>query len=139
MNGDLDARLPVTSEADDIDRVARAVNLMLDEIWRLLDQLKSVGDNIAHDLRTPLAVARAKIERGLERERRRSSELRAAMADALDSARPRRGDHRRALAHFGGGERPRAKAASRTVDLAGGLRRRVRVLRAARPGEVDRP
>ena len=39
---------------------------MLDEIARLLDQLKSVGDNIAHDLRTPLTVARAKLERALE-------------------------------------------------------------------------
>ena len=70
MNGELDSRLPVANEDDDIDKVARAVNLMLDEIARLLDQLKSVGDNIAHDLRTPLAVARAKIERALDNEER---------------------------------------------------------------------
>lgn len=82
MNGDLDARLPETGEADDIEKVARSVNLMLDEIRRLLDQLKSVGDNIAHDLRSPLAVARAKIERGLTR-KSTVEELRAAMADAL--------------------------------------------------------
>ena len=43
---------------------------MLDEIARLLDQLKSAGDNIAHDLRTPLAVARAKLERALDNEER---------------------------------------------------------------------
>lgn len=66
MNGELDSRLPVTNEDGDIDKVARAVNLMLDEIARLLDQLKSAGDSIAHDLRTPLAVARAKIERALD-------------------------------------------------------------------------
>lgn len=83
MNGDLDARLPETGEGDDIDKVARDVNLMLDEIHRLLDQLKSVGDNIAHDLRSPLAVARAKIERGLAR-KSTLEDLRAAMADALD-------------------------------------------------------
>ena len=65
MNGELDSRLPVTNEDRDIDEVARAVNLMLDEIARLVEQLKSAGDNIAHDLRTPLAVARAKIERAL--------------------------------------------------------------------------
>ena len=65
MNGELDSRLPVTNEDRDIDKVARAVNLMLDEIARLVEQLKSAGDNIAHDLRTPLAVARAKIERAL--------------------------------------------------------------------------
>ena len=60
MNGELELRLPVTNEDRDIDKVARAVNLMLDEIARLLQQLKSAGDNIAHDLRTPLAVARAR-------------------------------------------------------------------------------
>ena len=55
---------------------------MLDEIARLLDQLKSVGDNIAHDLRTPLAVARAKIERALNNEAG-IEELREAMEAAL--------------------------------------------------------
>ena len=83
MNGDLTRRLPVKREADDLDRVARSVNLMLDEIWRLLDQLRHIGDDIAHDLRTPLAVARAKIERGLERGST-IGELRAAMAEALN-------------------------------------------------------
>ena len=83
MKGDLKQRLPVMSEVDDLDRVARDVNLMLDEIWRLLDQLRHIGDDIAHDLRTPLAVARAKIERGLERGST-IDELRAAMAEALN-------------------------------------------------------
>jgi signal transduction histidine kinase len=82
MNGELDSRLPTANEGDDIDKVARAVNLMLDEIQRLLDQLKSVGDNIAHDLRTPLAVARARIERALNNETG-IEELHAAMEAAL--------------------------------------------------------
>jgi len=81
-NGDLDSRLPVTHEDGDIDKVARAVNLMLDEIARLLHRLKSVGDNIAHDLRTPLAVARARIGRALHTEAG-IEELRAAMEAAL--------------------------------------------------------
>jgi signal transduction histidine kinase len=67
MNGDLDVRLPLAGE-DDIGKIARAVNLMLDEIARLLSHLKSAGDTIAHDLRTPLAVARAKLERALNSE-----------------------------------------------------------------------
>ena len=82
MNGELDLRLPVTDEDDDIDKMARAVNLMLDEIARLLERLKSVGDNIAHDLRTPLAVARAKIERALDNEAG-IEQLREAMEAAL--------------------------------------------------------
>jgi signal transduction histidine kinase len=82
MNGELDSRLPVTNEDSDIDKVARAVNLMLDEIARLVGQLKSVGDNIAHDLRTPLAVARARIERALDNEAG-SDHLRQALEAAL--------------------------------------------------------
>jgi signal transduction histidine kinase len=39
---------------------------MLDEMERLLDQLRSVGDNIAHDLRAPLSIARAKTARALD-------------------------------------------------------------------------
>ena len=66
MRGDLNERLPTHGSRDDLDHVAGGVNLMLDEIVRLLDQLKSVGDNIAHDLRTPLAVMRVRLERGLE-------------------------------------------------------------------------
>ena len=81
MNGDLDLRLPLAGE-DDIGKIARAVNLMLDEIARLLDHLKSAGDSIAHDLRTPLAVARAKLERALDSESG-TEQLREALEAAL--------------------------------------------------------
>jgi len=66
MKGDTDLRLPVGSRHDPIAQISRDVNLMLDEIGRLLVQLKGVGDNIAHDLRSPLAVVHAQLERGLE-------------------------------------------------------------------------
>ena len=64
-----------------IDKISRDVNLMLDEIERLLVQLKGVGDNIAHDLRTPLAVVHAQLERGLESSS--DERLRAAAKQAL--------------------------------------------------------
>jgi signal transduction histidine kinase len=66
MKGDTDLRLPIGSGRDPIDKISRDVNLMLDEIVRLLVQLKGVGDNVAHDLRSPLAVVHAQLERGLE-------------------------------------------------------------------------
>ena len=75
--------MPVTNDDRDLDKVASAVNLMLDEIERLLEQLKSAGDNIAHDLRTPLAIASAKIERALN-SASGAEQLRAALAGALD-------------------------------------------------------
>ncbi len=65
MQGDLHVRLPVRKRPDDMDRVSGEVNRMLDEIVRLLIQIKGVGDDIAHDLRAPLSVMRAKLERGV--------------------------------------------------------------------------
>jgi signal transduction histidine kinase len=64
--GDLTERLPTRGTDDDFDRLASSVNLMLDEISRLLDNVKEAGNNIAHDLRTPLARLRARLERGRE-------------------------------------------------------------------------
>ena len=82
MNGEFRSRLPIGKEADDVEKVARAVNLMLDEIERLLDQLKFVGDNIAHDLRTPLMIARSKIARAIEQDSDIAA-LRASLGTAL--------------------------------------------------------
>jgi signal transduction histidine kinase len=66
MHGDFTSRLPVSRDGDEIDHIASAVNVMLDEIARLVEQLKNAGDNIAHELRAPLAVARAKLESALQ-------------------------------------------------------------------------
>ncbi len=66
MRGDFASRLPVSRGRDEIDRISAAVNRMLDEIARLVEQLKNAGDNIAHELRAPLAVARAKLESALQ-------------------------------------------------------------------------
>ena len=81
MKGDTHLRLPVRSRKDAIDKVSHDVNLMLDEITRLLVQIKGVSDNIAHDLRSPLAVVHAQLERGLESSD--NEELRAVMRQAL--------------------------------------------------------
>jgi signal transduction histidine kinase len=81
MKGDTDLRLPIGSGHDPIDKISRDVNLMLDEIGRLLVQLKGVGDNIAHDLRSPLSVVHAQLERGLESSS--DEQLRAVTKQAL--------------------------------------------------------
>jgi signal transduction histidine kinase len=54
MEGDLTARLPVSGRHDEIDMLAAIANAMMAEVERLLGEVKSVGDNVAHDLRTPL-------------------------------------------------------------------------------------
>jgi signal transduction histidine kinase len=81
MKGDTHLRLPVSSRQDTVDKISRDVNLMLDEIMRLLVQIKGVGDNIAHDLRSPLAVVHAQLERGLESPG--DEQLRAVVKQAL--------------------------------------------------------
>src|SRR3984957_13116854 len=81
MKGDTHLRLPVRPRNDTIDKISRDVNLMLDEIMRLLVQIKGVSDNIAHDLRSPLAVVHAQLERGLENSD--NEELRAVARQAL--------------------------------------------------------
>ncbi|NNM83058.1 MAG: HAMP domain-containing histidine kinase [Burkholderiales bacterium] len=63
MRGDIRQRLPITSRRDELDMLTATVNTMLDEIERLMSEVKSVCDNIAHDLRTPLTRLRARIYR----------------------------------------------------------------------------
>lgn len=63
VRGDLRQRLPIGTRDDEFDRLARNVNRMLDEIERLLGEVASVGDAVAHDLRTPLTRLRARLER----------------------------------------------------------------------------
>ncbi len=65
VQGDLRARLPSRSGVKELDGVIASVNAMLDEIERLLGQLASVGDNIAHNLRAPIANVRAGLEQAL--------------------------------------------------------------------------
>ena len=64
MQGNLRARLDSRGTGDALDQLAAGVNLMLDEIERLVEQISAAGDNIAHDLRTPLTRVRARLERG---------------------------------------------------------------------------
>src|SRR6185437_14982243 len=63
MAGKLGERLPTRGTQDDFDKLARIVNEMLDEIERLMMEAKGVGEDIAHDLRTPLTRLRTRIER----------------------------------------------------------------------------
>lgn len=63
--GDLSQRVPLSGREDEFDRLGSAMNNMLDRIATLMEGVRGVSDAIAHDLRTPIARARAKLEDAL--------------------------------------------------------------------------
>ena len=58
-------RIPVAMVRDEFDVAATSLNLMLDHHDALLEQLRQVTGDVAHDLRTPLTRARAELENAL--------------------------------------------------------------------------
>lgn len=65
MTGNLALRIPDRGTNDDFDQLARNLNEMLDRIVQLMEGIRHVSDNIAHDLRTPLTRLRNQLENTL--------------------------------------------------------------------------
>ncbi len=63
--GNLSGRMPVTGTGDELDKLARSLNDMLEQIERLMTGMKEVTSNVAHDLKTPLTRLRARVESAL--------------------------------------------------------------------------
>ena len=62
MHGDLARRIPTRGTRDDFDQLAEQLNAMLDRIQELMDGIRRVTDDIAHDLKTPLTRLRTRLE-----------------------------------------------------------------------------
>ena len=60
--GDLTRRMPIGRDSDEFDNVAAALNAMLDRIAGLMENLRQVSSDVAHDLRTPLLRLRGQLE-----------------------------------------------------------------------------
>ena len=80
--GRLDLRMPVSRRRDELDLFAGVVNAMVGEIARLVDEVRSTTDAIAHDLRTPLTRVRARLHR-LAHRPDTSAEVRVAGEEAI--------------------------------------------------------
>lgn len=63
INGDLSVRLPARAHGDEIDRLCSVVNTILDRLEVGVEALANVGENIAHDIRTPLTSVRMRLDR----------------------------------------------------------------------------
>ena len=67
--GALDERLPVSRRPDSFGLLAVHINDMLARLQSLVADVRAVGDDIAHQLRTPLTRLRARVERGMREAR----------------------------------------------------------------------
>ena len=60
--GDFTQRVRLSGRGDEFDQLADVINDMLDRIGRLMEGVRQVSNAIAHDLRTPIARARTRLE-----------------------------------------------------------------------------
>jgi signal transduction histidine kinase len=63
MERGLAARIGLRGVNDEWDELAKNLNSMLDRIEALMREVREVSDNVAHDLRTPLARIRGRLEK----------------------------------------------------------------------------
>jgi signal transduction histidine kinase len=84
MGGDLSSRMPDLGTGDEMDKLARSLNEMLDQIERLMTGMKEVSSNVAHDLKTPLTRLRARVESALRSNSK--SEYRAALDKTIEES-----------------------------------------------------
>lgn len=64
--GNLERRVPVSPRGDEFDALAGTINRMLDRIGLLLEKLRQVSSDVAHDLRTPVSRLRTRLEGALQ-------------------------------------------------------------------------
>lgn len=88
LHGDLTERMPLNGSGDEFDRLAENLNDMLDQIERLMEGMRGVADNIAHDLRSPISRLRSRLEMTLMTEQdparhREALETTIAEADGI--------------------------------------------------------
>lgn len=79
--GDLETRVPLRNSGDDIDQVADRINAALDRMQNLLETLKQVSTDIAHDLKTPIGRLRITIEQA-----RKAAAAGQPVSELLDQA-----------------------------------------------------
>ncbi len=62
IDGNLSSRMPSNHGADEFTRLAQPLNAMLDQLEHSMESLRQISSDIAHDLRTPLARLKQRLE-----------------------------------------------------------------------------
>ena len=84
--GALDTRVATRQTASEWDELGRLFNTMLDKIAVLIQGMHDALDNVAHELRTPVARLRASAEVALEQAEAHPALYREALADCLEES-----------------------------------------------------
>lgn len=89
MAGSLTERIPLRGTGDDFDELSETLNMMLGRIEESVESVRRVSDNVAHELRTPLARLHADLDElraaGSDEERQRLAEQALAEAGRLQA------------------------------------------------------
>jgi signal transduction histidine kinase len=85
MAGNLSQRVQVGTSDDEFNALAERLNTMLDRVQQLINGMREVTDNVAHDLRSPLSRLLNRLEVTLL-ERRSESEYRQAISCTIEDA-----------------------------------------------------
>jgi signal transduction histidine kinase len=85
MAGNMKDRIPLRGGQDEIDRLAATINAMLERISALMENLRQISNDVAHDLRTPLTHLRQKLEQA-RAQAHSTADYEAALDGAITSA-----------------------------------------------------
>lgn len=85
IDGDLSQRLPPKEKGNEFDLLSEHINIMLTRIEDLMEGMREVTSNIAHDLRSPLTRLRNRLE-VVSLNEPKPEEFRAVLADGIDDA-----------------------------------------------------
>jgi two-component system OmpR family sensor kinase len=83
----LNARLPVVNERDELGQLARAFNQLLSRLDESFEQQRRFMADASHELRTPVSIVRGEAEVALSREGRAAEDLRESLAIVHDEGR----------------------------------------------------
>jgi signal transduction histidine kinase len=83
IEGKLAERVPTRGTGDEFDRLALNLNEMLDRVQHLMESLRQVSSDIAHDLRTPLSRLRQRLE-GARSKAASAEEFQNAIDEAIE-------------------------------------------------------